>query len=137
MNRAIYTRRRERRRPEITIAPLIDMVFILLLFFLVTTSFTRETGVEVARPVAASAKFAGRENILVAITERGTVHINERSVDMRTLRAVLERELRSRPTTAVIIVADKAAETGLLVDVIDECRLAGAKRVSIASSVER
>ena len=136
MEKAIYIRR-ERRRPEITIAPLIDMVFILLLFFLVTTSFTRETGVEVARPVAASAKLAGKENILVAITERGTVHINERTVDMRTLRAVLERELRSRPASAVIIVADKAAEAGILVDVIDECRLAGAKKVSIASSVER
>jgi biopolymer transport protein ExbD len=137
MERTIYIRRRERRRPEISIAPLIDMVFLLLLFSLVTASFTRETGVEVARPVAASAKYPGKENILVAVTERGTVHINERTVDLRTLRAVLERELRRRPTSAVIIVADKAAKTGVLVDVIDECRLAGAKKVSIASTVER
>jgi biopolymer transport protein ExbD len=137
MERATYIRRRERRRPEISIAPLIDMVFLLLLFSLVTASFTRETGVEVARPVAASAKYPGKENILVAVTERGTVHINERTVDLRTLRAVLERELRRRPTSAVVIVADKAAKTGVLVDVIDECRLAGAKKVSIASTVER
>jgi biopolymer transport protein ExbD len=137
MERTIYIRRRERRKPEISIAPLIDMVFLLLLFSLVTASFTRETGVEVARPVAASAKYPGKENILVAVTERGTVHINERTVDLRTLRAVLERELRRRPTSAVIIVADKAAKTGVLVDVIDECRLAGAKKVSIASTVER
>jgi biopolymer transport protein ExbD len=137
MERTIYIRRRERRKPEISIAPLIDMVFLLLLFSLVTASFTRETGVEVARPVAASAKYPGKENILVAVTERGTVHINERTVDLRTLRAVLERELRRRPTSAVIIVADKAAKTGVLVDVIDECRLAGAKKVSIASTIER
>jgi biopolymer transport protein ExbD len=137
MERAISIRRKERRRPEISIAPLIDMVFILLLFFLVTTSFTRETGVEVARPVAATAKSPGKENILVAVTERGRVYINERAVDLRTLRSILERELRRRPASAVIIVADKAAKTGLLVDVIDECKLAGAKKISIASTVER
>ncbi|MFH1423332.1 MAG: biopolymer transporter ExbD [Planctomycetota bacterium] len=130
-------KRKERKKPEISIAPLIDMVFILLLFFLVTTSFSRETGVEVSRPVAATATPAGRENILVAVTERGTVHINERAVDLRTLRTILERELRRHPTGTVIIAADKSSKTGIVVDVIDECKLAGAKKISLASTVEK
>jgi biopolymer transport protein ExbD len=130
-------RRRERRKPEVTIAPLIDMVFLLLLFFLLTATFARETGVEVSRPSAATAKSVGRENVLIAVTERGTIHINERSVDLRTLRSILEHQLRRSPTGTVVIVADKRAKTGIVVDVIDECKLAGAKKISLASSIER
>lgn len=120
-----------------TIAPLIDMVFLLLLFFLLTATFARETGVEVSRPSAATAKSVGRENVLIAVTERGTIHINERSVDLRTLRSILEHQLRRSPTGTVVIVADKRAKTGIVVDVIDECKLAGAKKISLASSIER
>jgi biopolymer transport protein ExbD len=130
-------RRRERRKPEVTIAPLIDMVFLLLLFFLLTATFARETGVEVSRPTAATAKSVGRENVLIAVTDRGTIHINERSVDLRTLRSILENQLRRSPTGTVVVVADKRAKTGIVVDVIDECKLAGAKKISLASSIER
>ena len=126
-------RNRPRRRPEVGIAPLIDMVFILLIFFLVTTSFVRETGVTVSRPVAVTARTLEKQTILVAVTDRGTVHINQRQVDLAGLRRIVEKELRRRPGRPVVIVADRKSETGRIVEVIDSCKLAGAKKVSLAS----
>lgn len=125
--------RRRRRQPQIGIAPLIDMVFILLIFFLATTSFARETGIAVDKPVAATAETLERQAILVGVTERGTIHINERQVDLPGLRAALKKALRSRVRSCVVIIADRRANTGRVVDVIDACKLAGAKKVALAS----
>jgi biopolymer transport protein ExbD len=122
-----------RREPKIGIAPLIDMVFILLIFFLVTTSFVRETGVTVDKPVAATAETLEKQSVLVAVTGRGAIHINQRQVDIPGLRAALRKTLRSRPGRPVVIIADRNAKTGRVVDVIDTCKLAGAKKVSLAS----
>lgn len=126
-------RGRARREPQIGIAPLIDMVFILLIFFLATTSFARETGVAVDKPVATTARTLEREAILVALTRSGTIHINERQVDLSGLRAALKKALHRRVESSVVIIADRRAGTGRLVDVIDVCKLAGVKKVSLAS----
>ena len=128
--------RRQRKAAELNMAPLIDMIFILLIFFLVTTSFTRETGVTVNRPKAATAGELSRRSILVAITRTGHLYMHNRRVTLDELGALLKDELRGAPGRSVVIVADKTASTGVLIDVMDECNLAGAAKVSIASAVE-
>lgn len=117
---------------EINMAPLIDMVFILLIFFLVTTSFVKEAGVEVERPTAATAR-PKRGNVMVAVTAEGRIFIERREVDMRSIRPLMERYLAENPEVAVVVVADRRTPTGLLIQVLDQCRLAGVKDVSIAA----
>lgn len=122
-----------RKQVNIDVAPMMDMVFILLIFFIVTSTFTRETGVDVTKPQAQSASEVQRENILVAITREGSIHINERQVDPVGLREVLSRLLSDNPSREVVLVADKESSTGLVVSVIDICNLSGAKKVSISA----
>jgi biopolymer transport protein ExbD len=121
---------------EINIAPLMDMVFILLIFFIVTTSFTKETGVDVTKPKASSAQTLEKDNILIAITKEGSIHIHERQVDLLMLRNILKRLMAESTNRSAVIVSDREAPTGLTVDVMDECNMAGIKKVSIAALKE-
>lgn len=129
-----------RRRPhfqtesteQINISPLIDMVFILLIFFIVTTVFVEETGVTVDKPQAASAVDLEKNSILIAITGGGRVVYGGRDVGVSGVRAVVRR-LSERESMPVIIQADRDVPTHLLVRVIDEAKLAGAPAVSIAT----
>ena len=118
---------------EINMAPLIDMVFILLIFFLVTTSFVREAGVEVQRPIAATAQPQVKGSLMVAVSTKGSIYIENRMVDLRSVRGLVERYLAANPQGAVVVVADKASLTGRLIEVLDQCRLAGAKDVAVAA----
>ncbi len=122
---------------EINIAPLIDMVFILLIFFIVTSSFTRETGIDVHKPVAATAKILDQQNIQIGITREGTIHIHDRQVDLPLLFYILKRLMAENPERAVIIIADRDVSAGIVVDVMDECNRAGVKKSSIAAMRER
>jgi len=124
---------KQRREASIDIAPLMDMVFILLIFFIVTSTFTRETGVEVSKPQAQTASQLEKENILIAITRDGTIHIDERQVDLAGLSDVLKGILAKNPEREAVLIADKNAITERLVAVIDACTLAGVKKVSIAA----
>ena len=117
----------------VDMAPLIDMVFILLIFFLVTTSFVRETGIEVNRPKAATAVADSRTAILVAIDRNNRIFMDHREIDIRAVRLNLERALAENPAGSVIVVADRASSTGMAVRVMDACRLAGAENVSLAA----
>lgn len=123
----------KRRKVEVDIAPLLDMVFILLIFFVVTSTFTRETGVDVTKPQAQSASTLEKENILIAITREGTVHINERQVDIAGLKDVIGQIIQRNPDREAVIIADRGSQTGSLVQVIDACNLSGVKKVSIAA----
>ena len=125
--------RKKRREASIDISPMMDMVFILLIFFVVTSTFTRETGVDVTKPQAQTASQLEKENILIAITREGTIHVNERQVDIAGLKDVLADILAKNPDREAVLIADKAAVTGALVQVIDVCTLAGVKKVSIAA----
>lgn len=125
----------EERAPEINVAPLLDCVFLLLIFFVVTTAFVEETGVEVERPTAASASDVARESLLVAVTRDGRIHYGGEEYGIGDLRALVARELGQRDVPVVILV-DRGAESGVLVDAIDECRLGGAKVVNIAARAE-
>ncbi len=118
----------------INMSPLIDLVFLLLIFFMVTTSFVRETGIDVQRPAASTATLTENGNILVAISKEGTLHFDNKKIDLRSLRSHITRALSENPEGAVVIVADKISYTGLVIQVMDQCRLAGAKRVSLAAS---
>lgn len=120
----------------IEMGPLMDIVFILLIFFVVTSSFTRETGVDVTKPQAQSASQLEKENLLIAITREGTIHMNERQVDLASLQDILKQSLAKAPDREAVVIADKESETGVLVQVIDMCNLAGVKKVSIAAQAE-
>jgi biopolymer transport protein ExbD len=128
-------RRAQKQTLELNIAPLIDMVFILLIFFLVTTSFVRETGVDITRPTANTAVSTAPNTILIGVTRKGTVHLDRREIDVRAVRANVERAMAENPEAAVVIVADKDSTTGLLIDVMDACKLAGAENVAIAAGL--
>lgn len=118
----------------INMSPLIDLVFLLLIFFMVTTSFVRETGIDVQRPSASSATLTENGNILVAVSPEGAIHFDGRQIDIRSLRSHITRALSENPEGSVVIVADKVSYTGKVIQVMDQCRLAGAKRVSIAAT---
>ncbi|MBI9090093.1 MAG: biopolymer transporter ExbD [Desulfobacterium sp.] len=126
--------RMKSKEAEINISPLIDLVFLLLIFFMVTTSFVKETGIDVRRPSASTATLAENGNILVAVSDKGTIHFDGRKIDLRSLRSHITRTLAENPEGSVVIVADKVSYTGIVIRVMDQCRLAGAKRVSIAAS---
>lgn len=116
--------------------PMIDMVFILVIFLLVSTSFVKETGINVDRPAAQTAVRQEHGNILIAIRQDGQVWMEGRPVDLRAVRAHVERLHAANPGGAVVIVADKGAKTGVLIQVMDQARLAGVSNVSIAATRE-
>ena len=116
----------------IDISPLIDCVFILLIFFIVTTTFVEETGVEVDKPQAASSVQLEKTSILIALTAKGQVVYGGREIGISGVQPLVRRMLQQEETP-VIIQADEAAESGLLVRIIDEAKLAGAVKVSVAT----
>jgi len=123
------------KRPvNINLTPMIDMVFILLIFFIVTTSFVKETGVEINRPTAKTAERNEKGNILIAITNNGEIWIDRRRVEPQSVRANIERLKAQNSQGAVIIQADETSQTGLLIKIIDQIRLAGIINISIAAN---
>ena len=121
---------------DINMGPLVDMVFLLLIFFVVTTSFVKESGIDVSRSTAASAEIKERGTIMVGVSPEGEVYFDGKKVDVRSVRGLVERALAEDPEGGVVIVADRASETGAVVGVMDQCRLAGAKNVSLAAKQE-
>ena len=130
-------RRRDRRKneSEVNLTPMLDVVFIMLIFFIVTASFVKESGIEISRPGASTAVRKEKGNILIAISANDQIWMNRRQVDPRALRANIERMHAENPQSAVIIQADKEAKTGLLVKVMDAARSAGVKSVSLAADI--
>jgi biopolymer transport protein ExbD len=118
---------------EIDMTPMLDVVFILLIFFIVTASFVKEAGIDVNRPEAATAVKKDRANILVAISDKGDIWINKRKVDIRTVQANIERLKAENPQGSVVIQADQKATTDILIKVMDSARAAGVFDVSIAA----
>jgi biopolymer transport protein ExbD len=132
--------RRQRLRREddtdLNLTPMLDVVFIMLIFFIVTASFVKESGIDVNRPDAPTAERKQRGNILVAISARGEIWVDKRRVDARALRANIERLHAENPQGAVVILADKESKNGLLVQVMDAARAAGVSEISIAARTE-
>ena len=122
---------------QVNLTPMIDMVFILLIFFLVTTSFVKEAGIDVNRPVAQTAERQERGTIRIALSDKGEVWMERRPIDIRAVRANVERMLAESPEADVVVLADEAARTGLLVQVMDQVRLAGVHNIAVAARQER
>lgn len=116
------------------ITPLIDMVFILLIFFAVNASFVKEAGVEIERPSARSAVTQEKANIMIAVTENGEVWVDRQRVDPRSVRGHVERLHAENPEGAVVILADDKSQTGLVIEVLDQARLAGVENVAVAAT---
>jgi biopolymer transport protein ExbD len=116
----------------VDISPLIDCVFILLIFFIVTTTFVEETGVEVDKPQAASSVNLEKTSILLAITDKGEIVYGGREIGIAGVQPLVKRMMQ-KEDVPVIVQADQSVASGLLIRVIDEAKLAGAEKVSIAT----
>lgn len=117
----------------IDMTPMLDIVFIMLIFFIVTTSFVKESGITVSRPSASTASEAKKGNIMVAIKPNGDIWIDRRVVDIRAVRANIEKLKAENPESGVVIQSDSEARTGILVRVMDQIRMAGVDNISIAA----
>jgi biopolymer transport protein ExbD len=122
---------------SIDMTPMLDIVFIMLIFFIVTTSFVKESGIDIHKPIAKSSQKKDKTtNILVAITNNEEIWIDKREVDLRALRANIQKLVENKDETTVIIQADKMAKTGILVAVMDQIKMAGIQNISIATKKE-
>ena len=119
---------------QVDMTPMLDIVFIMLIFFIVTTSFVKESGIDVNRPQAQTAQRLERGNILVGIRADGAVWIDKRPVDIAAVRPNIERLHAQNPEGSVVIVADRASQNGILVQVMDQVRLAGVANISLAAT---
>ncbi len=121
----------------IDMTPMLDIVFIMLIFFIVTTSFVKESGIDINRPIAKSSQKKDKgNNILVAITQNEEIWIDKRQIDLRALRANIQRLSANDDEVSVIIQADTKAKTGVLVSVMDQIKMAGIESISIATKKE-
>ncbi len=121
---------------DIDMTPMLDIVFIMLIFFIVTTSFVKESGIDVNRPTAQTATRKEQGNIIVAIKANGDVWIDKRLVDIRAVRANVSRLHAEQPLGSVVIAADKETRVKVLTQVMDQVRLAGIMNASIATETE-
>jgi len=119
---------------EIQMTPLIDMVFILLIFFVVTTSFVSETGLNIERPLSSSSEMLPRESVPVAVNANGQIAVDGRRTGLFSIRPLLERRLRSQPGLAVVIVADRVVPVDRVVRVMDEVKAAGISQIALATA---
>jgi len=123
-------------RVDINMGPLIDMVFLLLIFFVVTTSFVKEAGIDVQKSTAATAEVKEKATVMIGVSADGDVYMEGKKIDVRSVRPLVERAMAEDPESGVVIIADKESDTGDVIKVMDQCRLAGARNVSIAAKRE-
>ena len=128
--------KRETAAESVNLTPLIDMVFILLIFFLVTASFTKESGIDVDRPTAQTAVREEQGSMIIGVSKEGEIWIDNQEVEIKAVRAHVEHLHAQNPEGTVIILADRSAMTGTTVEVLDQVRLAGVTNVSIAAANE-
>ncbi|MFV0478380.1 MAG: ExbD/TolR family protein [Parahaliea sp.] len=119
---------------ELDMTPMLDIVFIMLIFFIVTTSFVKESGIAVNSPEAKTTSQQDKANIFIAITANGEIWVDHRPVDPRSVRAIIARLHADNPEGSVIIQSDEDASTRILVDVMDQVRLAGVEGIAIAAN---
>ncbi len=126
-------RNRDQEEAAIDMTPMLDIVFIMLIFFIVTTSFVKEAGIDVNRPKAAQATQKKSANIFIAVRENGEIWMDKRMVDVERVAANIEKMLAEQPTDMVVVQADKEARHGLVVKVMDQIKAAGIDKISIAA----
>ena len=137
MFRSVRSKRGLTAQAEIQMTPLIDMVFILLIFFVVTTSFVSETGLDIQRPQSSSSETLPRESIRIAVSADGRITVDGQRVGLLSVRSFLEKRLRMQPGLAVVLVADKTISVDRVVRVMDEVRAAGISEVALATAARQ
>ena len=123
----------ETEETGIDLAPMLDFTVNLLIFFIITTSFIKEAGIEVFKPTAQTAEGRESGNLLIAIRENGDIWMDRKRVDLRDVRPLMERLHIERPDDTVVIIADRASDAGVVAEVMDEVRLAGIQDMAIAA----
>ncbi|MCY3942118.1 MAG: biopolymer transporter ExbD [Gammaproteobacteria bacterium] len=128
-------RKRAQEEAEINITPMLDIVFIMLIFFIVTTSFVKELGVDLDRPSNAPVQEQKRSEVIpVRIDANGQVFVEDRLVHVGAIRANIVSGLAGKPDATVVVIADRNADSGFIVTVVDQARVAGAAKVSLAAA---
>ena len=117
----------------IDMTPMLDIVFIMLIFFIVTTSFVKEAGINVLKPTATTAIQKPKANIFVGISEQGEIYMLKRKVKKDAVRTTIENMLLENPESSVVILADLSSNSGILIDVIDAAKKAGVQSISVAA----
>ncbi len=117
----------------IDLAPMLDFVLNLLIFFIITTSFVKDPGIAVTRAQAMTAEHRDSGNLLVAIRENGEIWVDRHRIDLRELRGIMERLHIERPDDTAVIVADRASQAGTVARVMDDIKSVGIKDVSLAA----
>ena len=125
----------EDEESSVDITPMLDVVFIMLIFFIVTATFVKESGIDVDKPSAATAVVQEKASILIAIDENDNVWINRRQVDIRSVRSIIERLHAENPKGTLVIQADKESRNDMLVRVMDASRRAGVYDIALAAHV--
>jgi biopolymer transport protein ExbD len=128
--------RGESRAVEINTTPLVDVTMCILIFFVATSNFVKEAGIEVQRASAASATSKESATLMIGVTPEGDIFMEGKRIDIRSVRGMVERTLAENPEGGVVVVADRSSQTGAVVAVMDQCRLAGAKNLSLAAKKE-
>ena len=118
---------------DINITPMLDIVFIMLIFFIVTTSFTKETGATIIRPEAVQAVALQNGTILIGVKPNGDIWMAKRQVELREVRQMVERARAENPEGSVVIVADKGSRIGTLAQIMDQVKMAGVQGISISA----
>ncbi len=122
---------------SVDLTSMLDIVFIMLIFFIVTSSFVKESGVEVNRPQAAHASSQKEAGIFIAITASNDVYIDKRRIDVERVQAVLETVLLDKPDASLVIQADKHSYNGTVVEVMDAAKGAGVNKIALATEEKR
>ncbi len=122
---------------EINMTPMLDIVFIMLIFFIVTAVFVKEAGVQVDKPGAVSAEDQKKVSILIAITENNEIWLNRKEVDIKAVRSIVEKLHSENPKGTVSVQADEKAKAGITLEVMKAVRAAGVPQVAISAEKER
>jgi len=133
MFKSVRSKRAFTEQPEIQMTPLIDMVFILLIFFVVTTSFVSQTGLNIQRPQSTSSQILPHENITIELDSNGRITIENQRVGLLSLKSFVQKKLQSEPKLTVVLEADKTLSLDKVVSVMDEIRAAGVDKVALAT----
>ncbi|MEZ4323024.1 MAG: biopolymer transporter ExbD [Myxococcota bacterium] len=129
-------RRKKHERKDLDISPLIDVVFILLIFFMVSTTFVKDTQLDLERPSAASGKKASTAALRVVLDQRGEIFVDDTPVKPWMVQTRVRQHLRESSEGAVLVVADRRVVAEKLIEVVDQCRLAGAADVGVVTDQE-
>jgi biopolymer transport protein ExbD len=129
----VARRHAHHEEPEINITPMLDIVFIMLIFFIVTTSFTKETGASIIKPQAEQAVALQKGTILIGVRPNDEIWMAKRQIELREVRQMVERAKAENPEGSVVIIADKGSKIGVVTQVMDQVRLAGVEGVSISA----